>query len=113
MSDRVIVELTYQVCMGEKKGKYHQYCRDCDTSPRFAFQCLNRVDSFMSFLFYCRNWMSMLAYEKAENGDYSIINELMLLLEQPYDEHTHELEARWYLKTPDWAKGMPGTEFLS
>jgi len=61
-----------------------------------------------------RNWMSTLAYEKAiKENDYSIINELLEVLEHPYDEQSSEIEMRWYKKTPDWATNLPGVAFMS
>ena len=52
----------------------------------------------------------MLAYEKAAEGDYSVVRELSELLSDPYDltgqpRSSHE---KWFLKTPCWAEGMPG-----
>eukprot|EP01036_Dinobryon_divergens_P023242 gene23242-31568_t len=61
-----------------------------------------------------RNWMSVLAYEHAaEKADYSVINELMSLLQRPYDEGTPQQEQRWYRSTPPWASNMPGVAFMS
>ena len=62
-----------------------------------------------------RNWMSMLAYEKAADGDYSEVRELTELLTDPYDllPHSTVIEEKWYSKTPCWAEGMPGAEFMS
>ena len=60
-----------------------------------------------------RNWMGLLAYEKASTGDYSVIEELTGLLERPYDEQDPILSDKWYAKTPDWARFMPGVTFMS
>ena len=43
-----------------------------------------------------RNYMAQLAIESAEKGDYSLINELYLLLQKPYEEQSeHE---KWFAK---------------
>ena len=42
---------------------------------------------------YTRNWMAALAYEKAEQGDYSVIQELTTLLEHPYSDPSITAEA--------------------
>jgi uncharacterized protein YdiU (UPF0061 family) len=60
-----------------------------------------------------RNWMGVLAYERAEEGDFSVINELEALLKSPYDEQSEEMSKKWYAKAPTWAQGMPGSAFLS
>ena len=63
--------------------------------------------------FVLRNWMAVLAYERAERGDYSILQELEKLLRSPYDEQDGENSSKWYQRTPTWAIGMPGVSFLS
>eukprot|EP00981_Chlorochromonas_danica_P001438 scaffold300_cov173-Ochromonas_danica.AAC.6 len=61
-----------------------------------------------------RNWMSMLAYESAEHKeDYTVIEELMKLLKDPYSEQTSFDERAWYQKTPPWAQHLPGATFMS
>ena len=63
--------------------------------------------------FVLRNWMAVLAYEKAEKGDYSTLQELETLLQSPYEEQDDESTSKWYQRTPAWAEGMPGASFLS
>ncbi len=58
-----------------------------------------------------RNYMAQLAIEAAEKQDYSLINELYLLLKNPYDEQPeHE---KWFAKRPDWARDKIGCSMLS
>ena len=59
-----------------------------------------------------RNWMAQLAIDKAEQGDFSIVNELYELLKNPYDEQP-EMEEDWYQKRPEWAKNRVGCSMLS
>ena len=63
--------------------------------------------------FVLRNWMSIMAYEDAEKGDYSVLRELEQILQNPYDEQSEEISLRWFRRTPEWAEGMPGSSFLS
>lgn len=58
-----------------------------------------------------RNYMSQLAIDAADQGDYSLINELYLLLQKPYDEQP-EYE-KWSAKRPDWARSKVGCSMLS
>ena len=74
-----------------------------------------------------RNWMAVLAYdqvnqavhttstttttsettnfaETSQNNYTSILNELQLVLEKPYDEQSADIERKWYRKTPLWAQ---------
>jgi uncharacterized protein YdiU (UPF0061 family) len=58
-----------------------------------------------------RNYLSQLAIDNAEQGDYSLVNELLDVMRRPYDEQPqyHEYAA----KRPDWARNKPGCSMLS
>jgi len=58
-----------------------------------------------------RNYMSQVAIDAADKGDYSVVDELFQLLKKPYEE---QLEAgKWFVKRPDWAKTKVGCSMLS
>lgn len=57
--------------------------------------------------------MGTIAYERAEEGDFSVIEELQTLLADPYAEHDEEMTRKWYTRTPQWAKSLPGVSFFS
>lgn len=58
-----------------------------------------------------RNYMSQLAIDAADQGDYTLIDELYVLLKKPYDE---QLEyQKWFAKRPDWARSKVGCSMLS
>jgi uncharacterized protein YdiU (UPF0061 family) len=61
--------------------------------------------------FVLRNYMAQLAIDAADNGDYSLIDELFNLLKNPYDEQP-EMQ-KWFAKRPDWAKTKVGCSMLS
>ena len=58
-----------------------------------------------------RNYLAQQAIEKAEKKDYSMVHELMALLEHPYDEQPDMEE--YAAKRPDWARNKPGCSMLS
>ncbi len=58
-----------------------------------------------------RNYMAQLAIDKAELGDYTLINELYTLLANPYSEQK-DME-KWYAKRPEWARHKVGCSMLS
>ncbi len=58
-----------------------------------------------------RNYMAQLAIDKAEQGDFSMVNELLELLRKPYDEQP--TQARWAEKRPEWARDRAGCSMLS
>jgi len=58
-----------------------------------------------------RNYMSQLAIDAADQGDYSLIDELYQLLQKPYDEQAEY--KKWFAKRPDWARSKVGCSMLS
>lgn len=58
-----------------------------------------------------RNYMAQIAIDAANKEDYSIINELYILLKSPYDEQPEQ--EKWFAKRPDWAREKIGCSMLS
>lgn len=58
-----------------------------------------------------RNYMSQLAIDAANKGDYSLIDELYTLLKNPYNEQPEY--QKWFVKRPEWARHKVGCSMLS
>ena len=58
-----------------------------------------------------RNYMSQLAIDKADESDYSLIDELYQLLRNPYSEQPEK--EKWFAKRPEWARNKVGCSMLS
>jgi uncharacterized protein YdiU (UPF0061 family) len=58
-----------------------------------------------------RNYMAQLAIDKAEQGDFAMIHDLLELLRHPYDSQPDK--AAYAARRPDWARNRPGCSMLS
>ncbi len=58
-----------------------------------------------------RNYMAQLAIDAADEGDYKVLDELFVLLKNPYDEQPDAL--KWFAKRPEWARHKVGCSMLS
>ncbi len=58
-----------------------------------------------------RNYMSQLAIDQANEGDYALIDELFQLLKNPYEEQPES--QKWFAKRPEWARHKVGCSMLS
>lgn len=58
-----------------------------------------------------RNYMAQMAIDKADKGDYTLIDELHEMLKKPYAEQPeHE---QWFSLRPEWARHKVGCSMLS
>jgi len=87
-----------------------------DYSDRRAQDNLDRDERIKAMnsvnpLYVFRNYLAQLAIDKAEAGDYSMVNELLDVLRNPYK--LQEGKESYSEKRPDWAKTKVGCSMLS
>ncbi len=58
-----------------------------------------------------RNYMAQQAIDASEQGDHSLVHELLDVMRRPYDEQPRY--AHWFARRPDWARTKPGCSMLS
>ena len=51
-----------------------------------------------------RNYLAQQSIEKAESGDFSMVNDLLSVLQKPYDEHPEH--KAFSESPPDWGKAL-------
>lgn len=86
---------------------YQQRVAEDGTSNVIRRQNMNVINP----KYVLRNYMAQLAIDKAELGDFSLVNELLALLRQPYAEQADM--AHFAVKRPDWARDRAGCSMLS
>ncbi len=78
-----------------------------DLSDAERQEQMNRVNPKYVF----RNYLAQQAIDKVEEGDYSMVEELLDLFRKPYDEQPDR--HRFAAKRPEWARHKPGCSMLS
>ncbi|EAR14009.1 hypothetical protein PI23P_05907 [Polaribacter irgensii 23-P] len=87
--------------------KYAERLQKEPLSPKERTAKMNAVNP----KYVLRNYMSQMAIDAADEGDYALIDELFQLLKQPYSEQPDK--EKWFAKRPEWARDKAGCSMLS
>jgi len=88
----------------------HAYMRRAGQEGRSHFARRRQMNA-VNPKYVLRNYMAQEAIDKAEQGDFSRVHELLDLLRHPYDEQPEK--KRFAVKRPEWARHRPGCSMLS
>lgn len=97
----------YQLQLQQWLEQYAQRCEVEQLAKSQRKKAMNQVNP----LYVLRNYLAQVAIDKAEEGDFSAVEELMQVLKQPYQEQ----EGKQHLaeKRPEWARHRAGCSMLS
>lgn len=88
-------------------NQYLEVLRREERTDQTRKEGMNRVNP----KYVLRNYMAQLAIDAADQGDYTIIEELYQLLKAPYAEQS--AQGKWFAKRPEWARHKVGCSMLS
>ena len=97
----------YKARMGKWIQSYKLRVREENISDDIRKSRMNAVNPKYVF----RNYLAQQAIDKAEQGDHTMIFELLELLRHPYDEQPDK--EVFVAKRPDWARRRAGCSMLS
>ncbi len=87
--------------------QYQQCVRQEGIKDKMRRITMNKVNP----KYVLRNYLAQLAIDKAEQNDFSMVNQLLELFRHPYAEQK-EME-HYAVKRPDWARNRAGCSMLS
>ena len=93
--------------LGEWLARYQARVREEGTPDSVRRERMNAVNP----VYVPRNYLAQLAIDKAENGDYSLVRDMLDVLRKPYTEQSGR-EA-FAAKRPEWARHRAGCSMLS
>lgn len=88
-------------------NQYHKLLQQEPSTNEERRENMNQVNP----KYVLRNYMAQLAIDAADQGDYSMVEELYELLKRPYAEQNEQV--KWFAKRPEWARHKVGCSMLS
>jgi uncharacterized protein YdiU (UPF0061 family) len=105
--DAASVSFEHRAALATWLSRYAARVREDGTPDAERKRRMNLVNP----KFVLRNYVAQLAIDRAEEGDGSVVQELLDVLRRPFDEHPGK--ERFAEKRPEWARNRPGCSMLS
>ncbi|GGK71847.1 protein adenylyltransferase SelO [Amphritea balenae] len=97
----------YQNRLNSWLDSYQKRVQQDGTADRERRTRMNKVNP----KYVLRNYLAQLAIDKSEQGDHSLVSELLEVLRHPYDEQPDKQQ--FAEKRPEWARSRAGCSMLS
>ncbi|MBL85887.1 MAG: hypothetical protein CMO82_04430 [Winogradskyella sp.] len=99
---------------GDKKKKweawFNAYDKRVNSEPLTDSERRLKMDA-VNPKYVLRNYMAQLAIDKANEGDYGLIDDMFKMLKNPYRNQPEY--QKWFAKRPEWARHKVGCSMLS
>ncbi|PLX91197.1 MAG: YdiU family protein [Desulfuromonas sp.] len=103
--EELTVQVRRQICSWLRS--YLQRIADDGRDPAARQRTMNAVNP----KYVLRNYLAQMAIDRAEAGDFSLVNQLLEVMRQPYTDQPHHQQFAY--KRPEWARHRPGCSTLS
>ncbi|MEH6575523.1 MAG: YdiU family protein [Amphritea sp.] len=97
----------YQARLNNWLDSYQARVKQDGTADETRRMRMNKVNP----KYVLRNYLAQLAIDKSEQGDHSLVNELLDVLRRPYEDQPDKQQ--FAEKRPDWARSRAGCSMLS
>lgn len=101
------ISASYKLRMLAWLSKYRARVEQDNTTQAYRIQRMNQANP----KYILRNYWSQQAIDKAVLGDFSLVHDLLQVMQKPYEEQPEY--AHFAKKRPDWARNKPGCSRLS
>ncbi len=101
------IDDAYRVKLQRWLQSYSLRVRECGLANEQRSASMNKVNP----IYVLRNYLAQLAIDKSEQGDHSMVNELLDVLRNPYELQIGK--ESYAEKRPEWARHRAGCSMLS
>jgi uncharacterized protein YdiU (UPF0061 family) len=87
--------------------------KSINASSKESQEALSRMMKKVNPKYTLREWHLVPAYQRANDGDYTLLNELHEVMTEPYAEQSPDIEKKYYQKKPTGLFNKAGVSHVS